>query len=58
MNNFPCSLSCVLMTIKDCLFYASGSLSSDVSWEYIAILLVAWLKAIGRNEVLAPRLYM
>ena len=27
MNNFSCSLSCTLMTIIDCLFYASGSLS-------------------------------
>ena len=31
------------MTIIDCLFYASDSLSSDVSWEYIAKLPVAWL---------------
>ena len=27
MNNFSCSLSCTWMTIIDCLFYASGSLS-------------------------------
>ena len=27
MNNFSCSLSCTRMTIIDCLFYASGSLS-------------------------------
>ena len=27
----------------DCLFYASNSLSRDVSWEYIAKLVVAWL---------------
>ena len=38
-----CSLSCTRMTIIDCPCYASGSLSSDVSWEYIAKLLVAWL---------------
>ena len=43
MNNFTCSLSCTWMAILDCLFYASGSLSGDVSWEYIAKLLVAWL---------------
>ena len=44
MNNFPCCLSCTLMTILDCRFYAPGSLSWDVSWEYIAKLLVAWLQ--------------
>ena len=27
MNNFSCSLSCTSMTIIDCLFYVSGSLS-------------------------------
>ena len=27
MNNFSCSLSCTWMTIIDCLFYSSGSLS-------------------------------
>ena len=43
MNNFSCSLSCTWMTVIDCLFYASGSLSSDVSREYIAKLLVVWL---------------
>ena len=43
MNNFSCSLSCTWMKIIDCLFYASDSLSWDVSWEYIAKLLVAWL---------------
>ena len=31
------------MTKIDCLFHASDSLSGDVSWEYIAKLLVAWL---------------
>ena len=42
--NVSCSLSCTWMTIIDCLFYASDSLSRDVSWEYIiAKLLVAWL---------------
>ena len=43
MNNFSCSLSCTWMAIIECLFYASDSLSWDVSWEYIAKLLVAWL---------------
>ena len=36
MNKFSCSLSCTLVTIIDCLFYASDSLSYDVSLEYIA----------------------
>ena len=31
------------MTIIDCLFYAFDSLSYDVSLEYIAKLVVAWL---------------
>ena len=46
MNNFSCSLSCTWMKIIDCLFYDSDSLhvSWDVSWEFIAELLVAWLK--------------
>ena len=39
MNKFSCSLSCTWMTIIDSLFYASD----NVSWEYIAKLLVAWL---------------
>ena len=43
MNNFSCSLSSTWMTIINCLFYASGSLTRDVSLEYTAILLVAWL---------------
>ena len=42
MNNFSSSLSCPWMTIIDYLFYAADSLSYDVSWEYIAKLLVAW----------------
>ena len=29
MNNFSCSLSCTWVTIIDCLFYASDSLSRD-----------------------------
>ena len=33
MNNFSFSLSCTWMTIIDCLFYASDSLSWDVSWS-------------------------
>ena len=40
MNNFSCISSCTWMTIKDCLIYASDSLSQDVSWEYIASCLV------------------
>ena len=44
MNNFSCSLPCTWMTIIiECLCYASGSLSCDVSCDYIAKLLVAWL---------------
>ena len=45
MNNFSCSLSCTWMTIIESRlsFYASDSISLDVSWEYIAKLLVAWL---------------
>ena len=35
-------MSCTWMTIIDSLFYAFGSLSLDVSWEYIPKLLVAW----------------
>ena len=31
------------MAIIGCLFYASVSLSSDVSWAYIVKLLVVWL---------------
>ena len=38
------------MTIIDCLLYASDSLSRDVSWEYIAKLLVVWLYCIGDQE--------
>ena len=30
MNNVSCSLICTWMTIIDCLFYASDSLSRDV----------------------------
>ena len=41
MNSCSYSLSCTWMTIINCLFDASGSLSLDVSWEYIAKLLVA-----------------
>ena len=32
-----------MVTIIDCLFYASDSLSGDVSFYYIAKLIVAWL---------------
>ena len=39
MDNFSCSLSCTWMTIIDCLFYASGSLSLDFSCGFIAKLL-------------------
>ena len=30
INNFSCSLSCIWMTIIDCLFYASDSLSWSI----------------------------
>ena len=43
MNNFSCSLSCTWVTTIDFLFYASDSLSRDVSLEYIAKLVVASL---------------
>ena len=43
MNNFSCSLPYTWMAIIFCPFYVSGSLSWDVSWEYIAKLLFAWL---------------
>ena len=43
MNSFSSSLACTWMTIKDCLFDTSCSLSRDVSLEFIAKLLVAWL---------------
>ena len=43
MNKFSCSLSCTWMTITDGLFYASDSLSRDVSLESIAKLVVAGL---------------
>ena len=41
MNKFSCSLSCTWVTIIDCLFYASGSVS--VEMFYWSILVVAWL---------------
>ena len=37
MNNFSCSLSRIPMTIIDCLFYASDSLSWDVLMDYICM---------------------
>ena len=49
LNNFSCSLSCTWMTIIDCLFYASDSLSRAVSWDYIAKLLVAWFYQFSRR---------
>ena len=42
-NMFSCSLSCTLITIKDCSFYDFESLSWDVSLRHIAKLVVAWL---------------
>ena len=48
MNNFLCSLSCTCMTMRDCLFYASGSLSLDVPLGYIAKLLLEWLNIYGK----------
>ena len=43
INRFSCRLSCTWVTIIYCLCYASDSLSWDVSLEYIAKLIVAWL---------------
>ena len=43
MNKLSCSLSCTWMTIINCLFYASDSLSIDVSLESVAKSVVAWL---------------
>ena len=39
------------MTIIDFLFFASDCLSWDVSWEYIAKLLVAWLYILTCEEL-------
>ena len=43
MNTFSCSLSCTRVTLIDYLFHASDSLFSEISLEYIAKLVVAWL---------------
>ena len=62
-------MSCTWMIIIDSLFYASGSLSLDVSWEYIPKLLVACLyphrhyhtktiKIFTRNRLNYPALYI
>ena len=45
MNKFMCSLACTWMTIIDSQLYIIGSLSLDVSFEYNAELVVAWLYA-------------
>ena len=44
MNKFSCSLSCTCKTIKDSIFYASDSLSRNVSLENIAKLVFACCK--------------
>ena len=43
MKKFLCSLACVWMTIINNQFYIIDSLSLDVSLEYNANLVVAWL---------------
>ena len=43
MNKFFCSLACTWMTIIDSQFYIIDSLSLDVSLEWNANLVVAWL---------------
>ena len=43
MNKFLCSLACTWMTIIDSHFYIIDSLSLDVSLEWNANLVVAWL---------------
>ena len=43
MNKFMCSLACTWMTVIDSQLYIIGSLSLDVSLEYNAELVVAWL---------------
>ena len=50
MNNFSCSLSCTWMTTIDCLFYASGSLSRDVSREYIANIVSEYDQEIPQSQ--------
>ena len=43
MNKFLCSLACTWITIIDSQFYIIDSLSLDVSLEWNANLVVAWL---------------
>ena len=43
MNKFLCSLACTWMTIIDSQFYIIDSLSLDVSLEWNAYIVVAWL---------------
>ena len=43
MNKFLCSLACTWMTIVGSQFYIIDSLSLDVSLEWNANLVVAWL---------------
>ena len=43
MNMFLCSLACTWITIIDSQFYIIDSLSLDVSLEWNANLVVAWL---------------
>ena len=43
MNKFLCSLVCTWMTIKDSQFYIIDSLSLDVSLEWNAKMVIAWL---------------
>ena len=43
MNTFLCSLACTWMTVIDSQFHIIDSCSLDVSLEWNAKLLVAWL---------------
>ena len=43
MNTFLCSLACIWMTVIDSKLYIIDSLSLDVSLEWNAYLVVAWL---------------
>ena len=43
MNKLLCSLACTWITIIDSQFYIIDSLSLDVSLEWNANLVVAWL---------------
>ena len=50
MNKFLCSLACTWMPIIDSQFYIIDSLSLDVSLEWNANLVVAWLYLVANIE--------